>query len=116
MTQHQQVVEPKNQPLRAEIEGGRLVMSIGIDTLAFAFEHDPKREQVRGHDCKVIDSAQFAADVLRALEREEEDGSTLLNKMIDAACEDALDDGSIGVDYGASAPLVRSPAYAPGSR
>jgi hypothetical protein len=42
----------------------------------------------------IADPTGFANDVIRALTAEEEDGSTLLTDLLDAACKDAVEDGA----------------------
>jgi hypothetical protein len=81
-----------DQPLREEIDNGRLVISIGVDTLAFA---DKERTGYR-----VINPTLFAEDVVRALTVEEEDGATLVTKLLDDAMQAACDDGSLWIDTG----------------
>jgi hypothetical protein len=95
----------KNDPLTVTVRGGVLQISIGCNVLASAIAtgddfhrfDDEKDEYVR--DFAITDGEKFAADVMRELEREEEDGSTLLSKLLDEAGRSAIDDGSGGVDY-----------------
>lgn len=89
------VVAGKERPLTCEIEGGELVVRIGISVLAFAaqniqtlFDHE--------EELKVCDEMEFAKDVCRALGSEEEDGSSLLTDVLDKASVVAWEDGSIG--------------------
>lgn len=86
----------ESTPLTALVQDGVLIIRIGIDTLAFAAEREPMRmgtrEREPGHF--VSDKAGFAADVVRVLLDEEEDGSSRLTDLFDQACEDAINDGS----------------------
>lgn len=85
--------------LKVEIQGKRLVISIGIGTLAFAsvrgdyFEHlDPDGEK----QVKITDEMAWAKGILAALKDEEEDGTTLVHKMFDKAAEDHFENGGEG--------------------
>ena len=95
----------RNQPLDVNIEQQQLVIRIGIDTLAFAFEESNENHKYdeKKHDwnklVKVLDSEQFAKDVMYELTREEEDGSSNLTNLLDIACVEALNQGSIAVEY-----------------
>ena len=96
--------DARDQPLSVEVEGNRLVISIGIATLAFAVEHAvgppltnydyDTNDYVR---TKVTDARVFANEVCGALLAEEEDGSTLLDRMLDQAAANAIGDGCDGV-------------------
>lgn len=94
---------PSKQELKVEVKGGRLVISIGIDTLAFAAEnmdsnlsYDDDWKPTKGFT--VSNKKEFAEDVLRELEREEEDGTTPVHILLDSACEEAVNQGSLGVE------------------
>jgi len=79
------------QPLTVGVEGDELVIRIGIDTLAFAFEtgeeNQPFDEAANDYrrSWKVTDKHKFAKGVGNALCDEEEDGSTPLTKILDEA-------------------------------
>lgn len=81
--------DPKSKPLRVAIERGQLVISIGVDTLAFAFEHSNS-----GAGSKVTNPLKFAEDVLAELLREEENGATLVHDLLDEACVTTCQQGS----------------------
>lgn len=100
-----------NAPLRCEVRNGRLVLSIGVETLAFCWDHrtevecaledeDGSTKRPQGWPFKVIDQAAFAKEVARAMLNEAEDGSSPATRFIDAACEAAADDGAEGLNYG----------------
>ncbi len=95
----------KNTPLTVEIDRRQLVIRIGIGTLAHAAAYNPKLwdEDIHGASegpyLKITDEAEFAHDVMCALQHEEEDGSGPLSDLLDEACERAKDDGSLAVDY-----------------
>jgi hypothetical protein len=97
--------ENKDAPLSVEVKEDRLVISIGIDTLAYCFErsesNNPYDEETG--DFKQIERVaspmQFAKDVATELMMEEEDGSTPLNLLLDKMCEEAVNQGSNGLEY-----------------
>jgi hypothetical protein len=98
----------KDTPLSVVIENGELKIKIGIDCLASAIARgndfhrfdEKKDEYIR--QFAITDSAKFTHDVARALQHEEEDGSTPLSKLLDEMGQAAIDDGSVGVEYGQS--------------
>lgn len=109
------VIGDREQALTVELQGGCVVVSIGVDTLAHAFRHSPEGQRIRlrpdvaaFHPDGDFDEAKlritkpdlFARDVIHALEREAEDGRTLVTEVIDQACRAAYDDGSEGIEYG----------------
>ncbi len=87
-------------PLNVSIVDGELRISIGIHTLAHAVTYsdwaNPYDEEKHDYlrTFAIVDAAQFAKDVRRALLQEREDGSSLLTDMLDKASNDAVDDGS----------------------
>jgi hypothetical protein len=95
----------KNTPLSVTIRNGELKIKIGIDCLASAItrgndshQFDEKTDEyVRRF--AITDTAKFVEDVARALQHEEEDGSTPLSKLLDEMGQVAIDDGSTGVEY-----------------
>ena len=94
----------KDQPLTVEIRDDEIVIRVGIDVVKWALEHhsdsQPYNEETHEFDQKwiVSDAAEFAKDVRRAMDREEEDGTTPLIEFLDKMCIEALEDGSTGVD------------------
>jgi hypothetical protein len=100
----------KDAPLSCEIENGELVIRIGIDVLSLATED---REPFTIYDEKiggfrkawiVTDPLEFARDVRIAITDEEEDGSSPLTNLLDLACANALDQGSLGVEEAKVSP------------
>lgn len=94
----------RDLPLRAQVEGDQFVIRIGLDTLQFAAEHcqrfyDYDKHAPEGPYVKIVDRAEFAADIVRAMQAEEEDGSTPLSDFVDQMFIDAWEDGSAGFDY-----------------
>lgn len=90
MTPTKKIQFPKDYPLRCEVVKKVLAITIGVDTLAFA---DKERTGL-----EVTDAEGFARDVVRALERQAEDGATMLTDLLDEAMEAAENDGSVHVD------------------
>lgn len=99
-------------PLRCRVKDGALRFEIGVEVLKFAAERHPEFwDGWSGEDTPniiVTNARAFAREVERALNREEEDGSTLLSKMIDLAIVDAVGDGCEGVDHEAMDKRQRS--------
>lgn len=93
----------RNAPLDCKIEDGEVIIRIGVDTLSFAAQ---SREPFTQYDDTVgdwrkfwivSDADQFALDVRQEMIREEEDGSSPLTNLLDKMFENALDQGSLGV-------------------
>jgi hypothetical protein len=89
---------PAGLPLTVGVEGDQLVIRIGVDTLAWCFEicedNQPYDEKARDfrREWKVVDPHKFAKGVAYGLCIEEEDGSTPLTGILDAACVTAVED------------------------
>ena len=82
--------------LEAVIENGELRISIGVDTLCFAVETG------RGYglgDITITDKQVFIQDILNEINREAEDGSTMVHQMLDKATSDAIENGAQGAEY-----------------
>jgi len=102
----EKIMRPKDTPLDCRIVDGVLCIYIGIDVLGMATEgrepfsvYDPNKGDWRTA-WKVTDNLQFAKDVCYELLDESEDGSSLLTELLDKAMEQALDQGSTGVEEG----------------
>jgi hypothetical protein len=96
--------EPRDTPLSVKLHDGDLIIRIGIDRLAFCAERqddwnpfDPEHNDFV-QKWYVSDKSEFAKDVCRQLQAEEEDGSTPLSDLLDKVCTAAMEDGSTGVD------------------
>ena len=85
------------EPLICEVVGGRLVMSIGIETLAWAATK--RHGGPLPYRFRVVAKRQFAVDVGIAIDHQDEVGNTMLNAMLDAAIQKAADNGSSGLAY-----------------
>lgn len=82
-----------NTPLRAEVKDGKLVVEIGIKTLEWASR--PKNGGTLER-CKVDGRRrrEWAEDVVREMERENEVGESPLMRFLDEMMEKAADNGS----------------------
>ena len=94
----------KDKPLEMVIEQDQLIIRIGIDTLAFAFENSdqnmPYNDELKDYPktYRITDNMEFAKDVISALRDERENGSTIFTDLLDKACINAVNDGSIAVE------------------
>jgi hypothetical protein len=91
------------QELKVTIEDGRLVIAIGVQTLAHATAFsewaNPFDEAADDYirTFAIEDAPQFAKDVVSAILDEREDGSTPLSDFLDKMAEAAIEDGSLGL-------------------
>lgn len=81
------------------IEGDEIVIRVPILALPDAFKYC---DYVEGFDPEgprpcVTDAAVFARELLGELQREEEDGSTVVTEMLDDAMRAAVENGCEGV-------------------
>lgn len=90
-------------PLAVKVEQGRLVIEIGIHTLAhaaafsdWANPFDEKRDDYI-RNFAITDPEQFAQDVMHAMLAEREDGSSPLSDFLDEMMQAAISDGSLGL-------------------
>ena len=84
----------------ARIVDGKLTISLRVSTLAHAARNS---EHVfncaeSGTPLKITDEQVFAESVARALNREEEDGSTPITRMLDEATEWVSEQGEEGIE------------------
>lgn len=89
--------------MQVGVEGNELVIRVDLDWLKYAFEvseenqpYDEKAADFR-REWKVTDKARFGHGVALALQAEEEDGSTPLTALLDAAFGIAVEN-DMGVD------------------
>lgn len=94
---------PAGLPLTIGVESDQLVIRIGVDTLAFCFEmsednqpFDDEAQDFR-RAWRVDNRHKFAEGVAIGLQLQEEDGSTPLTHILDAACIRAIED-DMGVE------------------
>jgi hypothetical protein len=97
-------LDGRQEPLNVRVADGRLVVSMGIDTLAYALKFAPWAAPYNetAHDYLslyiVTDADELAKDVKRAMLDEAEDGSSPLTNFLDAMTKAAIEDGSLGVE------------------
>lgn len=83
----------KHVPLKASVEGDCLIIRIGSETLAWA--SNPKNGgKLEGCRVDMKRTAEFAKDVARAMEHEDELGNSPLNEFLDEMMQHAADSGS----------------------
>ena len=89
--------------LNCKLKNGVLTIEVGIQTIKFAAENHESFWQPETDKFALVvsDAARFAKDVRCALLDEEEDGSTPMSRMLDAAIKSAVEYGSEGLDYDA---------------
>jgi hypothetical protein len=93
------------QRLKVSVKGGRMIISLGVNTLAHAVSYanwavpydDEKGDYFRTF--AITDPEVFAKDVRMAMLEEREDGSSLLSDFLDKASEAAVDDGAEGCEF-----------------
>lgn len=83
----------KDTPLRVKMENGELVIRVGILRLDGHEYHNEIPALT------FINIEEWTKDVIAEMTREEENGQTPLNMMLDNAMKAALENGSMGVDY-----------------
>lgn len=86
------------QPLEVECGGGELRITIGIATLCHAVTTGDAWGNHGLTAFKVTDPEAFAEGILRELRREDEAGATRVHKMLDAAAQEAVNQGSEGIE------------------
>lgn len=87
-------------PLECTARCGALYIRIGSKVLAFAAENNPHlwNGEKDGPGFRITNPNAFARNVMYALNKEAEDGSTLLTRMLDQATLNAVESGSEGVE------------------
>lgn len=83
----------------AYIRRGVIVIRLPVDVLPDALKQNPRDDSY--YDTKICDLTEFARDVVRELNKEEEDGTTPIHSLFDDAMSAAIDNGSVGIDYAA---------------
>ena len=90
-------------PLLCRVVEGCIEIRIGAGALAFAAKYhpyfwDPDSDPP---NIKITDISTFAAEVADAINAEDEQGNTMLTRMLDSAIENAVEAGCEGVDHDA---------------
>lgn len=86
----------KGNQMQVYVVDGELRISIGIALLAFAVQNGPQWPE----DWYVSDIDVFAKEIARQLDRESEDGTTDVHRMLDAAAIEVMEQGGDGFDEG----------------
>ena len=92
----------QSQPLIVETSEGRVVVSIGYETLTKVVQFDPKLTEYSPtfdemQYPEVVDAGQFAKELVDILHQEDEDGTTLVHIMFDEAVRRAIESGAESV-------------------
>ena len=82
----------QSRAAEAVIERGTIVIRLPIRNLASAVRYRPEPLGV-----KVTNAKLFAQDVVRELNKDDEAGACAIHRLFDIACEEAVDNGSLGV-------------------
>lgn len=85
-----------SKQLSVTVEDGQVKISIGIALLAFAVQYQNDWPE----EFHITDIREFAKSVVRQLRREQEDGTTPVHRMLDAAAQEVIEQGDDGVDEG----------------
>jgi len=89
-------------PLTCMARGGVIDMFVGINTLCFAAENYGKFwygvSDVSVPNIKITSLPLFAKAVVEAINKEAEDGSNMLSRMLDKAIDQAVENGCEGVE------------------
>lgn len=78
------------------------MIRVGVNTIAFVSENSSKfmdfNEKTGEYEnrFRVADTSELARDVVRALNKEQEDGTTPVHLLLDDAIEEAFEQGSLG--------------------
>lgn len=77
----------------ANIEDWAIVIRVPVSVLPAALEQNPRDDSYRGS--LITNLEGFARDVVRELNREEEDGTTPIHLLFDKAMAEAIEQGSL---------------------
>ncbi|UPG86810.1 hypothetical protein L2Y94_05500 [Luteibacter aegosomatis] len=88
----------------AKIVDGEIVIRLSLDTMVFAAEKFPGLEEYDEETDRILppvitDREAFAKELVRLLNAESEDGSTLVTNMFDAGFLAAAEDGAKGIAF-----------------
>ena len=93
----------RNTPLECSIKDGVLTMQIGVDVIAHAVKLNPNLQHYDEDsgaflEPTITDADKFAAEILKELQVESEDGTTLIHVALDKAAVNAIEYGAEGID------------------
>lgn len=81
----------------AEIVDGNIVITLAISHLQTAIDGGTMLGTIEG-SWKLTDPAAFAKDLIRSLNSEDEEGTTMVHRMYDEAINDAIEQGAEGIE------------------
>lgn len=82
---------------KATVEGDSIVIRVPIDALQAVLDgSDPMHDLAERY--RVSDRAEFAKEICRAINREDERGDTPFHKMFDEAMEYSISQGCDGIE------------------
>lgn len=82
---------------KADLVDGEIVIRLPVDNLGCALEGAWALHYIDAH-FTVTDPQAFAKEVMRSLNNEDEQGTTLIHRMFDKAMLDAIEQGAEGVE------------------
>lgn len=86
-------------PLTVKVTNNKLIISIGIDTLAWAASNVPDNGLWKdGSELIVLNSKEFADNMAIILQQEEEDGTTPVHILLENAMREVAEQGYLSVD------------------
>lgn len=88
----------RDHGLSVEIRDGAIVIAIGVYTLRHAISLASNIDDPEG-EILITDSDAFARDLVSELNREDEQGTTPVHRLLDQAAKDAVAQGCGGVDF-----------------
>lgn len=93
----------RNTPLECSIKDGVLTMQIGVDVIAHAVKLSPALQHYDEKSGEyleptITDADKFAAEILKELKSESEDGTTLIHIALDKAAVIAIEWGAEGIN------------------
>jgi hypothetical protein len=91
---------PRDKHLEVKLAGGVLTISIGVEALKWAAEHNEEfyKPETGKYALVISDADEFAKDIVTALRDEQEDGTTTVHELIDKAVRYVMENGSEGLD------------------
>lgn len=95
-----EVVDRTQESLSIAVEGDHLVIRIGVDCLCNITEMSdtwPARDE-DGTACKILDRKQFLLELVKELERDDEQGATAIHLAFDQAALGVMESGSDTVE------------------
>ncbi len=90
--------EPNREEGTARIEDGAIVIRVPLDYLPFVLHGAYALGAIYGPVMKITDLNEWAKEVCGALNREDEQGTTLIHRAFDAAMDEAINQGAFGID------------------